>query len=488
MKTFGSLRQNLYFCSNHKGYTKMEQKGIKAQFIERMRQMLGVQEAAEFAMAMRRPAAVAVRMNPCKPYTPCWLDGMQTQHVPWCLEGIYLPDRPVFPLDPGWSAGAYYVQDPSSMFYTHILRHIITGTKPLRYLDVCAAPGGKTTAALSVLPEGSLLVANEYIPARAAILNENLRKWGAAEAIVTSCGPDKLRHLKASFDIIAVDAPCSGEGMMRKEEVAVSQWSPALIEQCALLQHEIVQSIWHLLRPGGILIYSTCTFNRTENEEMVNHICEEFGAESVNIPIDAAWGIRPGIDTPCHCYRFMPHHLEGEGLFVSVLRKDDDSVCDEMKPLKNVPAQFNCLKKPPVQLAARYLGKEQSRIFFANGDNLHAVLPAEAEMIACLQKAGIQVISPSSRLAVLKGKDYAPHTEAALSRWFASHFRENDIVSLDLQQARAYLRRETVQLPPDTPRGYICAEYEVLPLGMLKNIGNRANNLWPHPWQIRISH
>ena len=189
------------------------------------------------------------------------------------------------------------------MFIAHVIKQFIH--EPVRYLDLCAAPGGKTTAALQALPQGSLVVANEIVPPRARVLADNVIRWGNPYCVVTSNAPAQVGKLTHFFDVIAADVPCSGEGMMRKDDEAVAQWSPALVEQCAQRQREILTDVWPALRHGGLLIYSTCTYNRQENEEMADFIVKELGATSLEVPIEPNWNIHPAIGSDCHCYRFM---------------------------------------------------------------------------------------------------------------------------------------------------------------------------------------
>ncbi len=236
--------------------------------------------------------------------------------VAWCPTGCYLAERPAFTLDPAMHQGLYYVQDASSMFIHHVIDHLTASGEPVRYLDACAAPGGKTTAALDVLPAGSLAVANEYVAARASMLRENLAKWGVP-CVVRQGDTSRFAADGAVFDIIAADVPCSGEGMMRKDAKAVEQWTPALVAECAARQRQIVDNLWLALAPGGYMIYSTCTFNRTENEEMVQYMIDRYGAEPVEIPVDPSWSIIPAIGNDFPAYRFIPGAIRGEGLFMA---------------------------------------------------------------------------------------------------------------------------------------------------------------------------
>ncbi len=259
------------------------------------------------ALASGSPS-VAIRHNRLKRCTPP--EGADL--VPWCAAGEYLAERPNFTMDPRFHQGLYYVQDPSSMAIGAVIESLGLA-EPVSYLDVCAAPGGKTTAAIDALPAGSCVLANEADPARAKVLCENLMKWGYNNVKVSVGPAQKLRKLlpRESFDIIAADVPCSGEGMMRKDPKAVEQWTPGLVESCARLQFEIVDAVWPLLKPGGYMIYSTCTFAEAEDENNVKRIIEELGAEQLPLPE------LPGVVNG----HFYPHMVRGEGLYMALLRK-----------------------------------------------------------------------------------------------------------------------------------------------------------------------
>ena len=238
----------------------------------------------------QRDVEVAVRFNNAK----CHSMSTHLERVPWCEWGAYLVRRPQFTFDPMLHAGAYYVQDASSMFIYHVIKSLVHA--PVRYLDLCAAPGGKTTAALQALPAGSAMVANEIVPPRAHVLRENVIKWGNPACMVTCDSPWALGALTNTFDVIAADVPCSGEGMFRKDDEAIAQWSPALVEQCSARQRGILADVWNALKPGGLLIYSTCTYNSQENEEMVQFIINELGATPLEVPIQSSWNIHGAIE------------------------------------------------------------------------------------------------------------------------------------------------------------------------------------------------
>ena len=358
--------------------------------------------------------------------------------VPWCKEGYYLEGRPQFTFDPLFHAGCYYVQEAASMFITHILRTVLSlltsHLSPLNILDLCAAPGGKSTAMRSVLPEDCVLVSNEPIPTRAQILLENIMKWGGPNCIVTNNYPRDFKKAKARFDLILCDVPCSGEGMFRKDPATISEWSPQNVEKCWRLQREIVSDAWDCLNPDGILIYSTCTLNTKENEENVRWIIDEYDAELIEIPTDPSWNITgsrlEGFDAPV--YRFIPGITRGEGLFICALRK----MRNEELGVRN----DNYLASP--------------KTAYRSNHNSSFLIP----------HSSLKILSPD----LPQGEH--PH------------------VPLSYSEALKYLRGEALVLPADTPKGIIDVTYEGFVLGPVKNIGNRANNLYPKPWRIKTTH
>ena len=389
---------------------------LPAEFITETQRIMGDERFNRFIGAFEKEAPTSVRVNVRKELSHLLTSSpAHLQQVPWCEEGYYLADRPQFTFDPLLHAGCYYVQEASSMFVTHILR--LSGDSPQSALDMCAAPGGKSTAMRSVLPEDCVLVSNEPMGNRAQILLENITKWGAPNCIVTNNYPRDFRKAKLKFDVILCDVPCSGEGMFRKDPATISEWSMQNVEKCWQLQREIVADAWECLNPGGLFIYSTCTYNTKENEENIQWILENFDAEVLDIPVDPSWNITgsllEGFDAPV--YRFIPGITRGEGLFACALRKG-------------------------------------------------GMWKVEGGRRNDLQKVkGLNVISLD-----------IPH----------STFH----VDLSYQEALKYLRGEALVLPPDTPKGIVTITYKGQPLGPAKNIGNRANNLYPKAWRIKSTH
>lgn len=447
-------------------------KEIPAGFV-RLMEDIGLGDLPD-ALATGEPE-VSVRLNPAK--GGALFDGAVP--VPWCAEGLYLPSRPQFTLDPRLHAGAYYVQEAASMFHAHVVRTLTVDVgHPLRVLDACAAPGGKTTAVMSALPAGSVTVANEYVPARAAALRENIVRWGDPSVIVTRGDTVRLGALREEFDIIVADVPCSGEGMMRKDPQAVAQWNDGLVRDCAALQREITDNLWPALRPGGWMIYSTCTFNRSEDEEQVERLMELYGAESVGIPVDPAWGISPGIGTEAHCSRFIPGRTRGEGLFVAVLRKPGTLM--PHTPARDRKGRRD--KVPAVPDAVKVWVNGDGMTFMATTDRLTAFPALHADLLRRVGEKA-DVIHEGVPLATVKGRDLIPAHALALSTALAPGAFPQ--VALSADEAVAYLRGDTVALPDGTPRGYVAVTYGGLPLGWMKNIGNRANNLYPSSSRIK---
>ena len=422
--------------------------------------------------------------------------------VSWCSTGFYLPERPIFTLNPLLHGGVFYVQEAASMIYERIASHIypmaVTG-HPLRVADLCAAPGGKTTSLINVMPEGSMILANEFVRQRAGALRENLIKWGYPAVTVTNSPTDSLARTGLLFDVIAVDAPCSGEGMMRKEAEARRQWSPRLIEECANMQRSILSDAVRMLRPGGFLIYSTCTFNTTENEDNVRWLRDEHNLVPFEIPMDEDYGILPSVYEDVPAMRFMPGYTDSEGLFVAVLRKEDSDVV--VTDFVNTP---DAETKKESKRGIKGKNNRRSRDDRQRPDSpdwnylmdapsdfavdltpdalyLHP-LPVE-EMLAALRK-NANVISAGVKALNFKGKDAVPTTELVLST--ATRPDALPVAEVDKDTALHFLRREAITLSDDTPRGIVTIAYEGHPLGVVKNLGTRANNLYPAEWKIRI--
>lgn len=453
------------------------------EFMTRTRQLLGENEWNLFAGALQEEPPASVRMNPRK----CGLSPEGASPVPWCRDGFYLSARPAFTFDPLFHAGCYYVQEASSMILDQVLRQYVTS--PSIMLDLCAAPGGKSTLARTALPEGSLLVANEVMRGRSQVLAENMVKWGHPDVLVTQNDPADFTELGSLFDVILADVPCSGEGMFRKDETAVSEWSTDNVRLCWQRQRSILSAIWPCLKTGGILIYSTCTYNREENEDNVVWIAEELGAEVLPVETDDGWGITgnlAGYDFPV-C-RFLPHRTVGEGLFMAVLRKtSDDGEAGTGGRKRNRQNKDKGKKggRNPLKISREmenWLLNPERYALMVDGEEAVAFPGAFLDLYE-LFKSRLKVLHAGIILGEWKGKDWQPgHSLAMNVECNGTAFPQAE---LTYEQAVAYLRKEAVALFPDTPRGYVLVTYHGRPLGFVKNIGNRANNLYPQEWRIR---
>ena len=399
---------------------------LPEEFICITRQLMGEERFASYLAAFDEEPPVSIRLNP---HSSSLIPHSSFAQVPWCDYGYYLTHRPNFTFDPLLHAGCYYVQEAASMFIHHILKNLpsLEEGAGIDILDLCAAPGGKSTCAISALPEGTKLWANEPIRQRASILLENITKWGYPDCTVTNNYPRDYVRSGLLFDIILCDVPCSGEGMFRRDPQTISEWSAQNVEKCWRLQREIVGDAWQCLRPGGVLIYSTCTFNTKENEENIRWILEHFDADILPMPTQPEWNITgsllTGFDAPV--YRFIPGITRSEGLFVAVVRK-------------TIPN----LRPTPIPSRAGRESRHSKR-----------------------QLSSLKVINPPS----CAGGD------------------EGD-VPLSYPQAIAYLRGEAIVLPEEAPRGIVTVSFMGHPLGQVKNIGNRANNLYPKEWRIKSTH
>lgn len=375
------------------------------------------------------------------------------------------------------------------MFLEQVMRTYVSG--PVRMLDACAAPGGKSTLALGCLPKGSLLISNEYVRQRASVLKENLTKWGREDTIITSTDVEAFQKLGPCFDVILTDVPCSGEGMFRKEEDAVSLWSMDNVSLCQNRQREILTKLWPSLKTGGYLIYSTCTFNAYEDEMNVAWIRDQLGAEILEVPVQADWNIQgayKGFDFPA--YHFLPSRTRGEGFFMAVLRKTAQTLDQGIRPLQKPSKPSK--GKPKEQVPSDALRQVSSWVrcedyeLLALDAGVTAFPKAHLDVLEQIRLTGIYVLSAGVTLATIKGRDLVPGASLATSGILQRDaFPAMDV---DLPTAISYLRRESIPTPDSLPRGYVLITYKGAAIGWAKNVGSRANNLYPQEWRIKSTH
>jgi 16S rRNA C967 or C1407 C5-methylase (RsmB/RsmF family)/NOL1/NOP2/fmu family ribosome biogenesis protein len=433
---------------------------LPSAFIFRAKMLLG-QEWDAFEQALREEPSVSIRLNPAKSL-PFSLE--HNEKVPWASNAFYLDSRPSFTLDPFFHAGCYYVQEASSMFLEQIIAKQVS--QSVKVLDLCAAPGGKSTHLASILPEGSLLVANEVVRSRAFVLAENLVKWGNPHTIVANNDPSIFNQLDNFFDLIVADVPCSGEGMFRKDPESIREWSVEHVRFCAERQKRIIADSWKTLKPEGLLVYSSCTYNREENEDNIAWICRNLGAE----PAEAI-------------YRFLPHQTKGEGFFITAVRKNKEIERNKGNR-RNEKRRDHHLCRIPQELKMSLTYPEHFVVFPEN--NAFIAIPSVHEEDYFFLKNRLKIISAGIRLGETKGRDTIPAQALAMSNFLAR--QSFPILELSKEASLQYLRKEALSdLPADFPKGYALASYLHQPLGFIKNIGRRANNLYPQEWRIRMS-
>lgn len=460
---------------------------FKEEYIRFLTEAVGDECASRTLEALNEPASVSVRLSRSKfssdpGESADKIFGTEISPVAWCSEGFFLAQRPKFTLDPLLHAGCYYVQDSSAMFVGNVFIQAveaIAGTRtkehPLRVLDLCAAPGGKTTDILGSLRSSGcksyIVVSNEIMKQRAAVLADNVGIWGDPCIAVTSADPKAFSSLKGYFDIIIADVPCSGEGMFRKDEEAVQQWSADNVALCQSRQRRIIADVWPALAPGGILIYSTCTFNKYENDDNVKWIMSTLGADKFNFThnYDGLFATEMGVS-------LLPGLVQGEGQYCSAVIKTGGEASWKSK------AKVQCNSKLPVSESELQRDFRCMMNFEIRGDMLIAT-PAHLRE----EFQSIEFLKPIQRgctIGKLKGRDFVPDEDLALSiEYNRGAFPEFD---LNKEQALAFLHKDSLILP-EAERGLVLMTYLGHPLGFVKNLGNRCNNLHPQGRRIRMN-
>lgn len=417
----------------------------------------------------------SIRLNPFK------ISGMETGSVvQWHSLGRYLDTRPSFTFDPLFHAGCYYVQEASSMFIGHILQHIYQEQDDnIKILDLCAAPGGKSTLISSIIKQGDLLVANEIIKTRVPILTDNLTRWGPSNTIVTNNDPKDFNKLKGFFDIILVDAPCSGSGMFRKDPEAMNEWSEANVNLCQQRQERILADVYPALTEDGYIIYSTCSYSVEENEDILDWLCNEFDLESIRIPTGQDWGIVESRSATHQAwgYRFYPDKVKGEGLFAACLRKKENT--GEMPNTKYKEQQKANYKE--ADLVKPYINEPDNYYYFKVNEDWLAIDKIHKESLATLQQF-LYLKKSGIRIGKLAGRDLIPDHELALSLIInKDKFLQTDLTK---DQAIQYLRRDNITDLEIDEKGWSLMTNEGHALGWAKLLPNRINNYYPK--EIRI--
>ena len=443
------------------------------------------EQASRIVETLETPPSASLRLNPARTLSTRPFAELEDGTIPWLpakLEGYWLSERPIFALDPLWHAGAYYVQDASAMTLATIWEQLDWHTPPRLALDLCAAPGGKSTLLRDLLPKETLLVSNEILPKRCKILVENMVKWcGADQMIITQEEPQRLTPLlRGACDLILVDAPCSGEGLMRRDEEARRMWSPQLIADCVTRQRAILQEAMRMLAPEGILLYATCTLNQEENDQMIQWLLDHYPCELIDL---SRFAERiTGVYATSYGLHLWPGIVRGEGQYLAALRLTDivetPSEARKAKGLTRISRQ---------ELAGlSWLSEPTSADYYTIGERIYQLTPEAAQLLATAYREHLAVATPGLEIASMRhqAKGYEPS-------FALLHHKLYDAIKLPslelpLEEALRYLRGEALTTESSTERGFTTITYRGIPLGLAHSTGTRLNNLYPKPYRLRI--
>lgn len=448
-------------------------------FIQALEKIPGLDIKAFLDIHNQANSIPSIRLNPFKSIDKSFLSHLSIENaVPWSNYGYYLSSRPSFTFDPYFHAGAYYVQEASSMFIEHIINHIkqIDNQKEWKILDVCAAPGGKTTILSTAFPT-SLLVSNEVIRSRANILVDNIIKWGNSSTIVTQNDPTQFSVISEFFNLMLIDAPCSGSGLFRKNKDAIAEWSPNNVQLCSQRQQRIIHDLLPALAQDGYLIYATCSYSIEENENIVNEIMCSNTMETIHIPIEPNWGIEEVItDQKAYCYRFWPYKVKGEGFFVACFRKKEQHL--PLIPLREEDKKKQ-YKKSISSILHKWFQPKENMHYYEHNENVYA-LPEHIMENYNMLKQHLYIKKAGINIGKIIRNDLIPEHDLAMSNLLA-----DDIIKIDVDYTTAiqYLRKENIQLHINY-KGWVIITYGGMPLGWVKILANRINNYYPSSLKI----
>ena len=422
----------------------------------------------------------SIRVNPLKPSVVnreslaggISHDSRLTIHekIPWTETGHYLESRPSFTFDPLFHAGCYYVQEASSMFLEQALKQTVDISQPLKVLDLCAAPGGKSTHTLSLISKESLLVSNEVIRSRANILTDNIAKWGCSNVIVTNNDPRDFQRLENYFDVIVVDAPCSGSGLFRRDPDAIEEWSEQNVALCSQRQQRILADILPSLKNGGVLIYSTCSYSKEEDEKICDWLMNELKVKSEKLKVKNEWGV---VETD-NGDRFWPDKVKGEGFFIACFRKtvgnEEEVYLPKIKPEKFSVKEMEILNKNVNTEGLAFLRHEE--IIYTVPEKLLADIN--------FLSFKLRVVNCGTRIGEIIKDKLIPDHALALSNIISNKIQK---VELDHDQAIQYLKKKELSLQT-SKKGWNLVTFQDHPLGWVNILPNRINNYYPKELRI----
>ncbi len=420
----------------------------------------------------------AVRLNSAKPFAVTAAIWETTTTVPWCNAGLYLDERPSFTTDPLFHAGAYYVQEASSMFLEMAVQQSCDLNTSLRVLDLCAAPGGKSTHLLSLLSPNSLLVSNEVIRQRVNVLSENISKWGAASVVVTHNDPAHFQRLPEFFDLIVVDAPCSGSGLFRKDPIAIESWSLANVALCSQRQQRILADVMDSLKPGGILIYSTCSYSVEEDESNADWLVQEMHMEPIKLSVPLKSGIIETESLQSHApgYRFFPDKVAGEGFYLAAFKKKGMAKrADVMQLTKD----WQAVSKQAIGILQKWVQPNENISFISWESQLLAVPTTQLNAIQQLQKH-LYIRKAGTLAGSIIRDEWIPDHDMAMNPQIEIDMPK---ISLNKSDALQYLRRNIFEIDTQL-KGWVLVQFEGINLGWIKLLPGRINNYYPKDWRI----
>lgn len=445
---------------------------ILEDFIKLLQNQIGL-ESDNLLKALQSDSYTSIRVNNSKKIE----NFIDREKISWCEEGFYLKTRPNFTIDPLFHAGCFYVQESSSMFLAHIIKEIGMNLKKINVLDLCAAPGGKSTLLLDNITDDSLLVCNEVIKSRAQILRQNIIKWGKSNVLITNNDPVDFQKLSNFFDLIVVDAPCSGEGMFRKDKNARNEWSLENVNLCASRQKRIVHDVFQALKPGGFFIYSTCTFNESENMENVRCFLKELPISLVKININESWGIK---QLENGCFQFYPHLTKGEGFFCAVFQKNEVEISNVYA--KKVKPKYDFVSNSNVDILKKWVNTENLDFLHIN-QGIHAIPVSNIPDISLIMSK-LYCIHAGTMIGEIINSDCVPSHDLALSNIIS---KEIQSINVDLNSAIQYLKRNDISNILNEfvlRKSWFLVNFQETNIGFAKNIGNRINNYYPKELRI----
>ncbi len=448
---------------------------LPEEFIAQMESLLGKSELVAFLESLRTQAPVSIRLHPLKNSAFASVE----DKVAWCPLGRYLNERPVFTLDPDYHSGAYYVQEAASMCIWQAMEQMIQNTDDVKILDLCAAPGGKSSLIAAYLKGQGLLVSNEVIKSRSQILRQNIVREGWSNIIATCNDPADFKVLGSYFDVVFVDAPCSGEGMFRKDKNAIGHWSIDAVQQCTMRQKRILSDIFPVVKPGGYIVYSTCTFNEEENIRQVSWMTKAHALKSIPMDISHFSGIIPMYLDECIGYQFLPHRTRSEGFFISILQKgNEEQSSSNIKPKKTI---MRATKEEQSYFKSWNINK-------LNGiykNHLSKLMFFPEKYVADAEKmlSSHYVIHCGLEIGAIKGIDLVPSHELA---YFPETKNFFNVWQVSKGEALKFLKKDISDTSNLTP-GWQLVCYGGNGIGWIKNIGTRLNNYLPQEYAIRMS-